>query len=340
MEYRSLGRSGLKVSVLSYGNMNSGFDGDNESWSFDVLQKCITSGINFIDTAEAYGFGKAESILGNNLKQGGWDRDDLIISDKLMPMLGGIHGNSRKHVRQGLHNSLKKLQLDNIDVLFLHRPDRETPLLETIRAINDMIDQDLTYYWGTSTFSAQELVEIHRLCDKHGLIAPVVEQCEYSLVARKEFEIDYAPLFDHYGMGTTIWSPLGGGLLTGRYNDGKIPDDSRIHLTGAWAPKMVEMNAKRLARCGVAGLQAMKSLADELGCTQAQLALAWTLKNPDVSTALFGARSLPQLEDNLQAIKVAKLLTTEVLEKIEGFMHTRPTPPFNWRAFAPAQPRR
>jgi len=341
MQYRSLGRSGLKVSVLSYGNMNSGFlEGDTEAWSFDSLKKCIDVGINFIDTAEMYGHGKAETILGKNLKQGGWDRDDLIISDKLMPNGGGIQGNSRKHIHCGVRNALNRLQLDNMDVLFLHRFDPEVPLLETIRAINDMIDDDLAYYWGTSAFTAQQLIDCHRLCEKHGLIAPIVEQCEYNLISRKTFEVDYAPLFDFYGMGTTIWSPLAGGLLTGRFNSGSIPEDSRIKHYGALSPRLEQMNAMRMAGCTLEGLQALGTLATELGCTQSQLALAWTLKSKDVSTALFGASKVAQIVDNVGALAVLPKLTAEVLARIEDFMKTRPEAPFDWRTMKPLASRR
>ena len=341
MQYRSLGRSGLKVSVLSYGNMNTGFmEGNTEAWSFDHLKKCIELGVNFIDTAEVYGYGKAETVLGNDLKQGGWERDDLIISDKLMPNRGGIQGNSRKHIHWGLKNALNRLQLDNIDVLFLHRFDPEVPLLETIRAINDMIDKDLAYYWGTSAFTAQQLIDCHRLCEKHGLIAPIVEQCEYNLTTRKTFEVDYAPLFDLYGMGTTIWSPLAGGLLTGRFNNGSIPEDSRINSFGALKSTFTQVTNARMEKCGVAALQALGTLATELGCTQSQLALAWTLKSKDVSTALFGASKVAQIVDNVGALAVLPKLTAEVLARIEDFMKTRPEAPFDWRTMRPLASRR
>lgn len=341
MQFRSLGRSGLKVSLLSYGNMNSGFfEGDTEAWSFDHLKKCIDLGVNFIDTAEMYGAGKAETVLGKNIKQGGWDRDDLIISDKLMPVGGGIQGNSRKHLHWGMNRSLKLLQLDNIDVLFMHRHDPEVPMLENIRAINDLIDQDLTYYWGTSAYTPQQLIECHRLCEKHGLIPPIVEQCEYSLVVRKTFEVDYAPLFDYYGMGTTIWSPLAGGLLTGRFNNGITPEDSRINHYGALSPRLAQMNALRMSGCTLEGLQALGALATELGCSQSQLALAWTLKNKDVSTAIFGASKVSQIEDNIGALVVMEKLTPEVLARIEGFMNTRPETQFDWRNMRPFPPRR
>jgi voltage-dependent potassium channel beta subunit len=340
MQYRSLGRSGLKVSALSYGNMNTGFlEGNTEEWSFDHLKKCIDLGVNFIDTAEVYGYGKAETVLGNDLKRGGWDRDDLIISDKLNPRVG-IQGLSRKRVRSGLSIGLKRLQLDNVDLLFLHRFDSEVPLLETIRAVNDAIDNDLAYYWGTSAFSAQQLIDCHRLCEKHGLIAPIVEQCEYNLVTRKTFEVDYVPLFDQYGMGTTIWSPLAGGLLSGRFNNGGIPEDSRINHYGAVSPMMVQMNSMRMAGCSVEGLQALGALAVELGCTQSQLALAWTLKNKDVSTAVFGASKISQIEDNVGALAVLPKLTAEVLARIEDFMKTKPEAPFDWRTMSPSTPRR
>ena len=343
MEYRSLGNSGLKVSALCVGTMTSGWGGeqDHEAWAFEVLSKSIAAGVNMIDTAEFYGLGKAETILGRNLKQGGWDRDDLILTSKFLPSGFGIQGISRKHIRQSMKASLQRLQQENSDVLFLHRFDPEVPLLESIRAVNDLIDEDYGFYWGTSMFSPQQLIECHRLCDEYGLMHPIVEQCEYNLVTRKRVEVDYAPLFDYYGMGTTIWSALCCGILTGKYNDGNIPANTRVaggDFSDAFKHEFARVFANKEER--VASLQALGSLASELGCTQSELAVAWVLKSKDVSTVIFGVSRPSQLAENLRSVEVAKLLTPEVLARIEDIMKTRPETPFDWRNMRPYSSRR
>ena len=242
MEYRNLGRSGLKVSALSYGNMTTGIkslfgkedplNSEVEQANFEIIDKIVKAGINFIDTAEIYGNGISEIILGKNLKQGVWDRDDLVISTKLMPSKGGIQGLSRKRIRNGFPKSLERLQLDYVDVLFIHRIDLEVPLKETISAINEIIDNDQAFYWGTSEFTPAQISECHLICEKYGWIPPIVEQCEYNMLHRDVFERDYAPIFDQYGTGTTVWGPIAGGLLSGKYNDGKVPENARYSNQG------------------------------------------------------------------------------------------------------------
>lgn len=349
MRYRNLGNSGLKVSVLSFGTMASGigvFSGEKdvltpelEQNCFECLETCIKSGINFFDTSEIYGLGISEQILGNNLKKGGWDRDELIISTKLMPSCGGIQGNSKKRMRVGICQSLKRLQLDNVDVLFLHRIDREVPLLEQISTINEFIEKDQTYYWGTSDFSASEITEIHLLCEKYGFVPPIVEQCQYSMLSRKIVEVDYAALFDQYRLGTTVWSPLAAGLLTGRFNDGKLPpDDSRAGI-----PLTRKRHYEQLGwreNNGAYMLQGLKKIAEELGCTQSQLALAWVLRNTDVSTALFGARKIDYVNENIGAVSVIDKLDKGVLERIEELLVNRPDSDMDFRTFTPRHPRR
>jgi aryl-alcohol dehydrogenase-like predicted oxidoreductase len=314
---------------------------ENEAWAFEVLSKSLAAGVNMIDTAEAYGPGKAETILGKNLKQGGWDRDDLILTSKFLPSGFGIQGNSRKRIRQGMKNTLQRLQLDYSDVLFLHRFDPEVPLLESIRAVNDLIDEDYGFYWGTSMFSAPQLVQCHQLCDQYGLMHPIVEQCEYNLLNRKLVEVEYGPIFDHYGMGTTIWSALSNGILTGKYNDGNIPSDTRV-ASGEVSQELQQEFATIFANKEktVASLQALGSLAHEIGCTQAELAIAWVLKSKDVSTVIFGVSKPTQLAENLRSVQVSKLLTPELLAKIEDIMQTRPQAPFDWRTMSPSPSRR
>ena len=351
MRYKYLGHSGLKVSVLGYGNMTTGMgffagkpdpvDPAVEQSHFEMTEKCIKAGINFFDTAEIYGLGTSEIIMGNNLKQGAWDRDELIISTKLNARIHGIQGLSRKSQRTALTKSLARLQLEYVDVLFLHRFDGHVPLKEQISTINEFIENDKTFYWGTSEFTPEQLTECHLLCDKYGWSHPIVEQCEYNMLHRDVFERDYAPLFDQYGMGTTVWSPLAGGMLTGKYNDGKIPDNTR--LSNQEIPMAKMMYYRKLGwrpNNGAEMLQGLAKIAQEIGCTQAQLALAWTLANKDVSLALFGSSSLKQLEDNLEAVNVVDKLDKGILDRIEVLLNNRPTPPVDFRTFTPRPFRR
>jgi voltage-dependent potassium channel beta subunit len=340
MEYRSLGRSGVKVSVLSFGNMFS--TPDTEQLSFECLDRSLRAGVNFLDTAEVYGKGMQETIFGRNLKQGGWDRDDLVISAKLNPgtSMVGIQGLSRKRIRSAMHNSLKRMQLDNADILFLHRYDYEVPLLESIRAVNQLIDDDVAYYWGTSEFTATELTDCHRLCELHGLIPPIAEQCEYNLFTRQVFEVEYAPLYERYGMGTTVWGPLAGGVLAGRFNDGEVPADSR-YMTSA-SPIIRKFLMKYFANKEETAtrLRNFATVAAELGCSQPQLALAWVAKSSDVSTAIYGASKPQYVDDNVQALDVLPKLTPEVLQRIEDIFETRPEPRMCWNTWTPKAPRR
>ena len=245
-------------------------------------------------------------------------------------------------MRRGLRDSLTRLQLDNVDVLFLHRSDNEVPLLEQVRTMNQFIEDEKTYYWGTSEYTPQMLMEIHHICDKYGYVHPIVEQCEYNMLHRQKVEVDYAPLFDEYGLGTTIWSPMAQGILSGKYNDGTIPAGSRFSKMGEIPILQYLYNGYvgNLPDKGASTLQGLAKIAEEVGCTQSQLALAWTLVHKDVSTCLFGATSHEQLENNLASIDVSKRMNSDILEKIEGVLNNRPTPSMNWRFFTPNKPRR
>ncbi|CAG9327903.1 unnamed protein product [Blepharisma stoltei] len=340
MEYRKLGTSGLKVSALSYGYLTTTFENDHELHK-NLLDRCVRAGINFIDTSEFYGNGNSETILGENLKEIDHDRDDLIISTKLHPTaLGSIQGLTRKRIVLGLNNSLQRLQLDYVDVLSLHRFDYEVPLKEQIAAINQLIETEKVFYWGSSMFTPQQLAQCYAICEKYGYLYPIVEQCEYSMLQRQMVEVDYTPLFDEFKLGTAVWGPLAGGLLSGKYNDGNIPSDSRF---GKYQHPILDTQWKKLVgwrkNNGSELFLELKKISEDLGCTQSQLALAWVLRNPDVSTALFGAKTLAQIEDNLGALSVIKNLNKSTLDRIEEVLDNKPATAINYRTFTPSPPR-
>lgn len=327
MEYRYLGNSGLKVSVVSYGNWLT----SNKPEFAEATKACVKRawelGINFFDTAEVYGSGQAEITIGEALRDLKVPREDLVVSTKLFwgPQGGQNRiGLSRKRILEGCAASLKRLQLDYVDVLFCHRPDNNTPVEETCRAMNYLIDQGKIFYWGTSEWSADRIMEAHDVCDKYGLVRPIVEQPQYHLLHRDTMEVKYGNLFERFGMGTTIWSPLAGGILTGKYNNG-IPEGSRFDskdsfMTDIWNKYFSDGKKENTFKA----LQGLGKMAEELGCSQAQLALAWVLSNRDVSTAIFGATKVEQVEDNIKAVQVYKKLTNEHLDKIDSLIGNKP----------------
>ena len=229
MEYRYLGNSGLRVSVLSFGNwLNSNKPEDYEI-TRDAMKMCFEAGVNFFDTAEIYGFGEAETIMGKAFQELGFKREEIVVSTKIFKIGTGVNDTflSRKHIMEAISAQLKRLQLDYVDVLFCHRPDYETPLEETCRAMHSVIEQGKAFYWGTSEWTADRITKAIEICDKYGLHKPIVEQPQYSMLARQKFENEYRLVFQEYKYGTTIWSPLAGGILSGKYNDGNIPEGSR-----------------------------------------------------------------------------------------------------------------
>lgn len=322
MEYRNLGRSGLKVSALSYGAWVT-FD---TQLQVDEAKKCMVAaydaGVNFFDNAEAYAGGKAEIIMGEVLKQNGWRRDSYIVSSKVF--FGSVadkkptqKGLSRKHIVEACDQALERLQLDYLDLYFCHRPDPETPIEETVWSMHNLIMQGKILYWGTSEWSAQEITQAHQVARQYNLIPPLMEQPQYNMLHRDRFEKEYARLFSEYGMGTTIWSPLASGLLTGKYNDG-IPEDSRMNLEGyEWLRKMLEGDEgrKRLDK-----VKKLGKVADDLGVPMAQMGLAWALKNPNVSTVITGASKSSQVESNMKALDVVPKLTDDVMKSIASIL--------------------
>jgi voltage-dependent potassium channel beta subunit len=322
MEYRNLGRSGLKVSALSFGAWVT-FD---TQLQVDEAKKCMVAaydaGVNFFDNAEGYANGKAEIIMGEVLKQNGWSRDSYIVSSKVFfgfveekkPTQRGL---SRKHVYEACDQALERMQLDYLDLYFCHRPDPETPIEETVWAMHSLIMRGKVLYWGTSEWSAQEITQAHQVARQYNLIPPLMEQPQYNMLVRDRFEKEYARLYAEYGMGTTIWSPLASGILTGKYNDG-IPDDSRLNLPGyEWLRNglLGEGSDAKLAK-----VRKLADVAKELDAPLAQMALAWTLKNPNVSTVITGASRVSQVQGNMKSLEVVPKLTDDVMERIESIL--------------------
>jgi voltage-dependent potassium channel beta subunit len=281
------------------------------------------AGVNFFDNAEAYANGNAEIVMGNVLKRTGWKRSDLVISTKLF--WGGQGPNdtglSHKHILEGIDASLRRLQLDYVDLLFCHRPDLETPIEETVRAMTQVIQQGKAFYWGTSEWSATQLMEAYGVARQEHLIPPTMEQPQYNMLHRERVEVEYLPLYRLAGLGTTIWSPLASGILTGKYNDG-IPEGSRMALQGyEWLRKNLESEA---GQHNLEKVRKLAPIAAELECTLAQLAMAWCLKNPYVSTVITGASRAEQVTENMKALEVAAKLTPEIMERIEAVLDNKP----------------
>ena len=295
MEYRYLGPTGLRVSVVGWGNW---VNNQNDQLTVESLKVCLEHGVNFFDTAEVYGLGAGELSLGKALKELNVQREKVVISTKIFNIGRDPNDSflSRKHIIEGLRNSLKRLQLDYVDVVFCHRYDRYTPLEETCRAMNWCIEHGLAFYWGTSQWSASQIMEAYKICDKLNLIPPVVEQTHYNMMFRDFVEREYNDLFKKYGMGTTIWSPLESGILTGKYMN-EIPEGSRFTLDHDNAKNANEFYQGENKKMWDEKLFKLKEIAEKkMNCTLAQLALAWVIANPDCSTTILGASKTSQLE--------------------------------------------
>ncbi len=327
MEYRRLGRSGLKVSALSFGSWVT------FSFQMDVaaaaacMRAAYDAGVNFFDNAEVYAAGESERIMGEVLRREGWARDTYCVSSKVF--WGGDRptqrGLSAKHVRDACDAALRRLQVDYLDLFFCHRPDLSTPIEETVRAMDGLVRAGKVLYWGTSEWDAQQIQEAYGLAREFGLTPPTMEQPQYNMLHRHRVEREYLALYDSVGLGTTIWSPLASGILTGKYRDG-IPDDSRMALEDYdWLRDRV-MNTEE-GKANLARANEIAALAPELGMSPAQLAIAWCLKNPRVSTVILGASKVAQLEENLQAAEKVAALDDGALERIESILQNRPAPP-------------
>jgi len=327
MQYRHLGRSGLKVSALSYGSWVTFGDQIDTEQAAECMQIAYDHGVNFFDNAEAYAGGQSETMMGEIIQEKGWDRTDLVLSTKIFWGGDGPNdqGLSRKHVIEGTKAALQRLQTDYVDLVFCHRPDVETPIEETVRAMNYLIDQGLAFYWGTSEWSAEQIRHAYEVARRENLVPPTMEQPQYNMLHRERVETEYAPLYDDFGLGTTIWSPLASGLLTGKYNDG-IPEDSRLATENyEWLQDQVLVEER------IEKVQQLADVADDVGCSTAQLALAWCLTNPDVSTVITGASKPHQVEENMQALDVVDQIDDEVADRIEDILDNRPEPAQNWR---------
>jgi voltage-dependent potassium channel beta subunit len=340
MEYRFLGKSGLKVSALSFGSWVTFDDQLDVDAAYACMKAAWDGGVNFFDNAEVYAGGMAETIMGQVLKKAGWRRSDLVISTKIFwggtrqgpgePFIYGPNdrGLSRKHILEGTDASLQRLQLDYVDLIFCHRPDVDTPIEETCRAMHHVVNQGKALYWGTSEWSAAQIRRAYDICRREHLIPPTMEQPEYNMLHRHRVEAEYAPLYDEIGLGTTVWSPLASGLLTGKYNDG-IPEGSRLTLLNyQWLRPKVESPE---GQANIAKVRKLAPVAEELDCSPAQLAIAWCLTNDDVSTVILGASGAAQVTENLAALEVAERITPDVQERIEEILDNRPAGEQNWR---------
>ncbi len=313
MEYRHLGKAGVKVSELSLGAWVTYGTQFGVEEAKEIMAAAYDAGVNFFDNAEAYASGEAELIMGKALKELGWARKDYLISTKIF--WGGEGPNDRglsyKHIIEGVNNSLKRLQLDYVDFVFAHRPDPETPIEETVFAFNQVIQQGKAFYWGTSEWSAAEIMRATDFARRNNLRPPSMEQPQYNLFHRLRFEEEYAPLYKELGYGTTIWSPLYGGMLTGKYNQGKIPEGSRADLSEyEWMKKRVQDEKKLFVT------RKLAEISQDLGVTMAQMSLAWCLKNPNVSTVITGASKVSQVKENMKAVEIKDMLTDHVMDRI------------------------
>lgn len=325
MEYRRLGKSGLQVSALSLGSWLTFGKQIGDDVAEELMKVAYDKGVNFFDNAEIYARGRSETVMGNILKKMNWERSSYLVSSKVFWGDGGKlpnqSGLSRKHIFEACHAALRRLQVEYIDLYFCHRPDKNTPIEETVWAMNLLIQQGKILYWGTSEWSAQEIMEAHMVARENRLIGPVMEQPEYNMFHRHKVEVEFSQIYKTVGLGTTIWSPLASGVLTDKYLD-KFPEDTRMGMTGMEWLKNIALTEERIDKA-----RKLNFLAKELGVSLAKLAIAWCLKNPNVSTAILGASKVHHLEETLQSLEVVPMITTEVSNQIEAILDNKPQHP-------------
>jgi voltage-dependent potassium channel beta subunit len=323
MEYRRLGKAGVQVSALSFGSWVTFGNQVDKKVAQECMEYAYDNGVNFFDNAEVYAKGQSEIVMGEILKNAGWNRDTYLVSSKVFwgGELPNQRGLSRKHVSEACHAALKRLQVDYLDFYFCHRPDKNTPMEETVWAMHNLIEQGKVLYWGTSEWSAQEVQEAIMIARMNHLIPPTMEQPQYNMLVRRKVESEFEKLFRDYGYGTTIWSPLASGLLTGKYNNG-IPEGSRLTLSDLQWIREKMLNDQNINK-----IVALEKIATDLNISMANMALAWCLKNQNVSTVITGATKLGQLEQNLKAVDAVSLLSDEVMERIEEILDNKPSIP-------------
>lgn len=324
MEYRRLGSSGLQISALSLGSWLTFGKQIDDNTAEELMSVAYEAGVNFFDNAEIYARGRSEIVMGKILSRKKWDRSSFLVSSKVFFGTEGKdakpnqRGLSRKHVIEGCHDALKRLQVDYLDLYFCHRADKQTPVEETVWAMHQLVLQGKILYWGTSEWESTEIMEAISIAKQHHLIGPVVEQPQYNMMTREKMEREYLHIFRNHGLGTTIWSPLASGVLTGKYIDAH-PDDTRLNMPG-----MEWLHERVIQDHTLEKVKRLKKIADDLGIPVARLALAWCLKNPHVSTVLLGASKVEQLKENLHCLSAVPLLTEEVMQSIEAVLDNKP----------------
>ena len=325
MEYNNLGKSGLQISRLSLGSWLTFGKQIGDDVAEKLMDIAYENGINFFDNAEIYARGQSEIVMGSILKKKNWSRDTFLVSSKVFFGTGGQlptqKGLSRKHIIEGCHQALERFQLDYLDLFLCHRPDKQTPIEETVWAMHQLVMQGKILYWGTSEWSAQEIMEAHMFAKHNHLIGPIVEQPEYNMFCRNKIEVEFAQMYKTVGLGTTIWSPLASGILSGKYND-SFPTDTRLGMEGLDWLKDKNFTAERIEK-----VKKLTDLAKELNLNLPVMSLAWCLKNPHVSTVILGASKEKQLIENLKALEAKELLTDDVMEKIDAILENSPEKP-------------
>lgn len=327
MEYRYMGKTGLQLSTLSFGSWVTFHKQIDDKVADELMGIAYDQGVNFFDNAEVYAAGESEKMMGRVLSKKNWDRTSIVLSSKAYFGWRGKEnkpnqtGLSRKHLTEACHEALQRLQTDYLDLYFCHRPDKKMPIAEVVQTMNTLIQQGKILYWGTSEWSGVEIMEAHRIAEAYRLIGPAMEQPQYNLFERNKVDAEYLEIYKNVGLGTTIWSPLAAGLLTGKYNDG-IPDGSRFQIEGfEWLRDRWLMQEK------ISKVQQLGAIAKALKVSTASLSIAWCIKNPNVTTAILGATSKSQLLDNLTALNTANLLTPEIMDQIENIVETKPRLP-------------
>lgn len=325
MKYNNLGKSGLKVSRLSLGSWLTFGKLIEDKVSEKLMHYAYDQGINFFDNAEIYARGKSELVMGKILKKSAWSRDSYIVSSKVFFGTGGQwptqKGLNRKHVFEACHQALKRLQVDYLDLYFCHRPDKSTPIEETVWAMHQLIMQGKILYWGTSEWSAQEIMEAHMFAKQNHLIGPVMEQPEYNMFARRKVEVEFAQLYKNVGLGTTIWSPLASGILTDKYLN-KFPKGTRLGVEGLeW------LKEKNLTEDKLAKISLLNELSNDLGMTLPVMSIGWCLKNENVSTVILGASKMSQLKENMKSIDALNKLDEKAIKQIEEILQNQPEHP-------------